>query len=81
MSGTRAKGPSWGTPKEETVEKAPVRMTQGWSEMGRSGGYAECPFCGTEVRVYWWSLAGCGKRCPCGALLGQLYAIHWRDKA
>tara|TARA_Y100001963_G_scaffold146115_1_gene220629 strand:+ start:372 stop:638 length:267 start_codon:yes stop_codon:yes gene_type:complete len=26
-----------------------------------------CPFCKSEVRAYWWSLAGCGKKCDCGA--------------
>lgn len=27
----------------------------------------QCPFCGSPVRAYWWSLAGSGKRCDCGA--------------
>lgn len=27
-----------------------------------------CPFCGTHVRAYEWSLAGGGKKCLCGAL-------------
>ncbi len=26
-----------------------------------------CPFCQTEVRAYWWSIAGGGKKCDCGA--------------
>lgn len=36
-------------------------------EMGRSSIEIECPFCGSMVRAYVWSLAGVGKRCPCGA--------------
>jgi hypothetical protein len=35
---------------------------------GRSYCYVTCPFCGAEVKAYVWSLAGGGKRCPCGAL-------------
>lgn len=26
-----------------------------------------CPFCQQETRAYWWSLAGGGKKCGCGA--------------
>lgn len=35
-----------------------------------------CPWCQSEVRAYWWSLAGGGKRCDCGAKLdsGLMYA-------
>lgn len=31
-----------------------------WSEI-------KCPFCGSVVRAYHWSLAGGGKKCTCGA--------------
>lgn len=27
----------------------------------------KCPFCEREVRAYWWSIAGGGKKCICGA--------------
>lgn len=37
--------------------------------VGRSTAFIDCPFCATTVLVYLWSLAGGGKRCPCGALL------------
>lgn len=30
-----------------------------------------CPFCQGEVRAYWWSLAGGGKKCYCGAKLNS----------
>ncbi len=30
---------------------------------GRSYIYIKCPFCGTKVRAYVWSLAGGGKKC------------------
>lgn len=26
-----------------------------------------CPFCRGETKAFWWSLAGCGKKCSCGA--------------
>ena len=28
----------------------------------------KCPFCKTVVTAYIWSLNGCGKKCPCGAI-------------
>lgn len=36
----------------------------------KSWAYLKCPFCGAEIKVFIWSLAGCGKRCvkPCWAL-------------
>lgn len=43
------------------------RSVPGPSTMGRSIVWITCPFCGTEVTAYLWSLAGSGKRCPCGA--------------
>lgn len=27
-----------------------------------------CPFCESDVVAYVWSLAGCGKKCGCGAV-------------
>lgn len=27
----------------------------------------ECPFCKAQTRAFWWSLAGSGKKCVCGA--------------
>ena len=36
---------------------------------GRSTVTLECPFCGTEVEAYVWSLSEGGKKCPdCKAL-------------
>jgi hypothetical protein len=40
---------------------------EGHSEMGRSTIVITCPFCGQEIEAYKWSLAGCGKKCFCGA--------------
>jgi hypothetical protein len=37
------------------------------AEMGKSHGYIKCGFCGEIIKVFIWSLAGSGKRCPCGA--------------
>lgn len=45
---------------------------------GRTSVVFDCPFCGLETRAYIWSLAGSGKRCPCGAKhswLGQTSAL------
>jgi hypothetical protein len=30
----------------------------------------DCPFCGNEVVGFLWSIAGVGKRCACGAVVG-----------
>lgn len=30
-----------------------------------------CPFCQGETKAYWWSLAGGGKKCYCGAKYGS----------
>jgi hypothetical protein len=38
------------------------------TEFGRNRWLIKCPFCGSTVWAYTWSLAGSGKRCPgCGA--------------
>lgn len=47
----------------ETSEYRPV--------FGRSTVEVECRFCGQSYTAYLWSLAGCGKRCTCGALITQ----------
>jgi len=38
------------------------------SEFGRNTCEIKCPFCGATVNAYVWSLAGGGKRCPCGVI-------------
>lgn len=50
------------------------------SEMGRSRVTAECPYCGEHLKVYLWSLAGGGKRCPCGALITKYGAFKSKPK-
>lgn len=38
--------------------------------MGKSSVVAACPFCGSSVTIYLWSIAGNGKKlCSCGAAL------------
>lgn len=52
-----------------------VRQYTYWgytSAMGRSRITIVCPFCQADVVAYLWSLAGCGKRCECGAKFNQL---------
>jgi hypothetical protein len=41
---------------------------RGVSEFGKSTCIIECPYCGVETEAYVWSLAGCGKKCSCGAM-------------
>lgn len=54
-------------PLYQDKEARPHTRRAGRSEMGRSYDYITCPFCQVEVKVYLWSLAGSGKKCPCGA--------------
>lgn len=49
-------------PKEPRV-LVPYETKWEFSEMGRSGFWMKCPFCGEWQQVYTWSLAGCGKLC------------------
>ena len=49
---------------KETREYKVLSTTR---EHGRSSADIECPFCGAVVTAYLWSLAGSGKKCPCGA--------------
>jgi hypothetical protein len=39
---------------------------------GRTTADVRCPFCDCVVQARTWSLAGSGKRCDCGAILGGL---------
>jgi hypothetical protein len=52
------------------------------SEMGRSSVLVDCPFCDVRgLRVYVWSLAGSGKKCPrCGAMFTSICAIKKKEK-
>ena len=60
----------------KTAERRDHERTGTISAFGRSYCYITCPFCGTEVKTYIWSLSGGGKRCPCGALHGSLGATY-----
>jgi len=41
-------------------------------DFGRQGWKCRCSLCGEELRVYEWSIAGTGKRCPgCGHLYSE----------
>lgn len=53
----------------------PYRVVRMAPAMGRTSIDIVCPFCLSVVTAYTWSLAGGGKRCGCGALLG------WRGRA
>jgi hypothetical protein len=58
------------------AEARPHDRSDTYAAVGRSYCYITCPFCGERVRAYVWSLAGGGKRCPCGALHGSLGQSH-----
>lgn len=80
MSGRKGKGPRFddrgGEPAVEGREYAIISESPGSN--GRSTYTLRCPFCQGRVVAYVWSLAGGGKRCPCGALFGgRGLAYHW----
>lgn len=54
-------------PPQITNQQLPHTKRFGASSVGRSIAYVTCPFCGVETMCYIWSLAGSGKKCPCGA--------------
>jgi hypothetical protein len=53
------------------TEERPYSAVGQRSEFGRSTVDLCCPFCGSTVTAYRWSLAGSGKRCACGAKFGS----------
>jgi hypothetical protein len=53
------------------AEGRPHMRSATYALFGRSFCRITCPFCGARVKAYVWSLAGGGKRCPCGALHGN----------
>lgn len=50
-----------------STETRPYAITHGRATMGRAPVEITCPFCDLVVEAFLWSLAGVGKRCPCGA--------------
>lgn len=44
----------------EVVRTGCKPPSSNWSDI-------KCPFCAAVVRAYWWSIAGGGKKCSCGA--------------
>lgn len=81
MTGGRARGPKFSdAADDERVETRQFFAYDERSEMGRTNVQVDCPFCGSQVTVFVWSLAGGGKRCQCGALFGSGgTAYHWAD--
>jgi hypothetical protein len=59
-----------------TAERRDHERSATTSAFGRSCCYITCPFCHERIKAYIWSLAGGGKRCPCGALHGSLGASY-----
>jgi hypothetical protein len=69
--------------KLEDYERRQYERYNYRSEMGRSSFLVDCPFCDVKgLRVYAWSLAGSGKKCPkCGALFTHFIAIKKKEGA
>jgi hypothetical protein len=42
--------------------------------------FADCPFCGVEVKLYLWSLCGSGKRCPTCRAMFTSFGQAWRAR-
>lgn len=78
--GTVTKPTTWDDVRRTDVatEQRPIEViTYGVGGHQHRGMDVRCPFCERILLVYPWSLAGAGKRCPCGAILGQV-AAHRR---
>lgn len=55
---------------QKRLEARPYTTQSRVRAMGKSSVVAECPFCGTSVVIFLWSIAGNGKKlCSCGAAL------------
>lgn len=73
---------------EHTIEMRHIdRIDTYYRSNGRSEAFFTCPFCSRSVTARTWSLAGGGKRCECGAMigwrmsLGEHSAYHWIDES
>jgi len=60
--------------------RQPQKAYMGQTRHGRSTKIVVCPFCKEEIEVYIWSFAGCGKKCDCGARLGDWYCYKPKEK-
>jgi hypothetical protein len=69
--------------KLEDYERRQYERYNYRSEMGRSSFLVDCPFCDVKgLRVYAWSLAGSGKKCPkCGAMFTSICVIKKKEGA
>lgn len=63
------------------VERRPHVLRDRRPAPGRTSVEVECPFCGRRVRAFAWSLAGGGKRCPCGAIHNERDTVRKRKPA
>lgn len=67
-----AKGVTWDDVRRERTESREYTITATQVGPGRRAMVVRCPWCDRRLTVFGWSLAGTGKRCDCGALLGGL---------
>jgi hypothetical protein len=55
---------------QKRIEERPWKARNRTHTLGKSSVIADCPFCGTPVVIFLWSIAGNGKkRCSCGSAL------------
>lgn len=76
----------WADVSPEAVDRGEIEARDyetfgGTSRPGRTTYRVRCPFCSVVFDVYPWSLAGTGKRCSCGALLGASGVAYRRRSA
>jgi len=86
---SKPKGPTWeqvglanlGMIERKVETKEYAVITYDVRANGHTSVLMRCPFCQSTVEARTWSLAGGGKRCGCGAIMGSAgTAHHWADR-
>lgn len=68
----KPKPTTWNDSRLPECEQRPIEQARYFrSSCGHSELDIVCPFCSQVVTARVWSLAACGKRCGCGAILGH----------
>jgi len=68
---------TWADYRTDKVEIREIKEIYNFSRaFGRVALKIVCPFCNSKIIVYLWSYSAVGKRCDCGALLGNKEAFR-----
>lgn len=70
---------TWGDTLKPECEKREYEAVVVSRQNGRTQRRITCPFCLERFTAYIWSLAGCGKRCSCGAIFGMIAGFKLKD--